>query len=485
MPGPFLENRYFVALLIFWCLLGIWLCGGAHVVLGTTETLMVSSAFPSSVVFFVLTGLGMIGLHLIVRRNARARARFFARLPGLVFRIDKDGLIEFASEQGLDWIGANLATDSRPDLRDHILDHASLLNLRENAISAQGDITVAELPLTTKEHEQRWLRVQMRALPPYTSDCQIDCIVWDITELVRERNLRRESQTRLETMANLSNEALFLHDSGKCVDANSAEERMFGYGRNALLNLSAADIISPETLPTVTDNIQSGYDKPYEAMAKRHDGSQFPCEINGRNVLIDGKTLRLTSFRDITERRTAEEQIRFQANHDALTSLPNRYLFMDRLTFAIKLSKRRRECFALMYIDLDGFKTLNDTRGHIIGDKVLRDVAARLSAKLRDVDTVARIGGDEFTVILSGSETPEDAEIVANKLKDALTSSPVELGPDEAPYLVTASIGISLYPDHAETIDELISAADSAMYMAKKNGRNTFRFATTKRSENS
>ncbi len=156
--------------------------------------------------------------------------------------------------------------------------------------------------------------------------------------------------------------------------------------------------------------------------------------------------------------------------------------FFQSGPFDIKLSLRRRECFALMFIDIDEFKSLNDNGGHSIGDKTLIEIARRLASTLRNVDTVARIGGDEFTVILPGAETPEDAEQVARKLHSALSDTPIELDNALSPYHVSASIGIALYPDHGETVDELLSAADDAMYAAKKSGRNTFRFATNNHS---
>lgn len=471
MLGPLLKNREIVALQVCWCLLGLWLCGGINVAFALSEP--VTETASTSILFFVLTALALAAGHFIMRRQNKSRERFFSRLPGLVFRIDQYGKIEFASDQGLNWIGASLSDN----LREHIFDHKSLLALRFQAIRAKGDVQAVELPVTTSVGDQRWIRIQMCAVAPFTADCQIDCIVWDITELIEERNLRQESEERLRVLEKLTNEALFLHDGGKCIDTNNAAERMFGYKREELLTLSATDIISKDTLPLVMANIRSGYDKPYEAVAKCKDGREFPCEINGRNVIIQGNILRLTSFTDISDRKFSEEQIRFQANHDALTSLPNRYLFMDRLTYAMKLSKRRRECFALMFIDIDEFKELNDSCGHSTGDKVLGEIANRLSASLRTVDTVARIGGDEFTVILPGTETPEDAETVAKKLQRALTDTGVDIGSDRPPYSISASIGVALYPDHGETVDELIAAADDAMYAAKKSGRNTFRFA--------
>ena len=477
MQRPVLKKRIFRSIQVFASFWVICFFGDAGIAHALPQTTNASDIFSVYSFIFALCGLGLFGCYFLIWHTRRAYARTFSGLPGLVFRIGKSGKIEFASRQGLDWIGASISDN----LRDHILDLDALLDLRRQALEAKGEIRVAELQITTRQGEQRWLRVQSAATLPYKPNGSIDCIAWDITELVNERNLRRESEDRLAVLETLSNEALFLHDGGQCVDLNNAAERMFGYRRDELLHMSAADIIADATLPLVMANIRSGYDKPYEAIAKRKDGKEFYCEVNGRNVQLGDKTLRLTSFTDITDRKLSEDEIRFQANHDALTSLPNRYLFMDRLTYAIQLAKRRRECFALLFIDIDGFKPLNDTYGHSVGDKILNAIADRLTQTLRNVDTVARLGGDEFTIILPGTETPEDAETVARKLQAALTSTPIEIDGDHPPIMVTASIGIALYPDHGDTKDTLLSAADDAMYAAKKSGRNSYMFAATKR----
>ncbi len=472
------HSRYLVALLLFWVALGLWLGVFAPYFLELEPGYNASLTLLGEI---ILMGGGIFIIVAITWLWSRYRAmrdNLYAHLPGLVFGITPQGKIEFASDLGLKWLGIDeKAGSSHYRIQDVLSANKDLADLRERALLTDGQIVEAEIAVFTVAEQRRWLRIQCRTMPPHTPDSMIECIAWDITELVRERTLRTESEQRLEQMANLSSEGLFLHDAGKCVDANIAAERMFGHSRDELLLMSAVDIVAESSLQMVIDNIQSGYDKPYEATARHKDGTLFPCEINGRNVVIDGVKLRLTSFRDISERKIAEDLVRYQATHDALTDLPNRYLFVDRLEYAIKLAKRRKERFALMYVDLDGFKQLNDMHGHVIGDKVLVEVAQRLRHSLREVDTVARIGGDEFTVILPGTETLEDAEIVARKVLQSLTSSPINISSQKQTYEASASIGIALYPEHADNFDDMISVADKAMYQAKKSGKDQFRFA--------
>lgn len=174
---------------------------------------------------------------------------------------------------------------------------------------------------------------------------------------------------------------------------------------------------------------------------------------------------------DITTRRHQQEEITFQAFHDALTGLPNRMLFSDRLDQAIVKARRDQTAMALIFLDLDHFKEVNDALGHAAGDGVLQEVARRLRGCVRSSDTVARIGGDEFTVLLPVVDGPKGAIQVARKL---LQTVPVTLMIDGKPLTVTTSIGISLYPDHAQDAETLIKRADQAMYTAKQNGKNRY-----------
>jgi diguanylate cyclase (GGDEF)-like protein len=178
--------------------------------------------------------------------------------------------------------------------------------------------------------------------------------------------------------------------------------------------------------------------------------------------------------RQQTQRQQDEETIRHLAHHDTLTGLPNRKLFGDRLSGSLARAKRNGRMAALMFIDLDRFKEINDTMGHAVGDKVLQAAGERVRGLLRDTDTVARIGGDEFTIILDDVADAAHAGTVAEKIRGAF-SVPV-LIEDGAEIVVTPSIGISLYPADADSVDQLVNTADAAMYDAKAAGRNVYRF---------
>src|SRR5260221_6014250 len=178
---------------------------------------------------------------------------------------------------------------------------------------------------------------------------------------------------------------------------------------------------------------------------------------------------------DITERLNTERTIHYMAHHDALPGLPNRLLMQDRLNQAIMAARRKQRHVAVLFLDLDRFKIVNDTLGHDTGDFILKDIARRLSSCIREGDTVSRDGGDEFVLILPDLETPEHARVVADKILVEL-ARPVEIGGHEIH--VTPSIGISHYPNDATDVHQLLKHADNAMYQAKDAGRNTIRFFT-------
>lgn len=205
----------------------------------------------------------------------------------------------------------------------------------------------------------------------------------------------------------------------------------------------------------------------------RAGASEFPLEVSVSGMTIDGSRFFTLIARDITERKKVEEHLTYLAHHDFLTGLPNRALFLDRLACALSIAKRSGNALAVLFIDLDGFKAVNDTHGHDAGDTVLQVVAQRLRKVIRTSDNVARLGGDEFTVLLNHVGSHNSAEIVAEKILQLLLD-PIELGSAHM-CDVGASIGISLYEGGEVQAEHLLKQADSAMYQAKLAGKNTWR----------
>lgn len=214
-----------------------------------------------------------------------------------------------------------------------------------------------------------------------------------------------------------------------------------------------------------------------ELWNKRKDGRIFPEWLTITAVKDPGGKVShyVGVFSDISVIKKAQEQLDFQAHHDPLTGLPNRLLLEDRLRVALQRARRENTRLALMFVDLDRFKTINDTFGHHVGDRVLCEVAHRFSTLTRESDTVARLGGDEFLIILEGINEPADASRIADKILDDLRTRPITV--DEV-FFIGTSIGISLFPQDGDEASELIKSADVAMYRAKERGRNTYEFFT-------
>jgi diguanylate cyclase (GGDEF)-like protein/PAS domain S-box-containing protein/hemerythrin-like metal-binding protein len=215
-----------------------------------------------------------------------------------------------------------------------------------------------------------------------------------------------------------------------------------------------------------------------EIWNRRKNGEIYPEWLTITAVQGDSGVLHYVGiFIDITKRKASEEKVKHMAYHDRLTELPNRELFYDRLSLAMSAIRRMQDRLALLYLDLDGFKEINDNFGHKAGDHVLKVTSLRLLACIRNEDTVARLGGDEFAILLSGVTGPSDATKIAEKIIQKL-SEPIPL-PTGHHSVLGVSIGISICPENGVEIDRLMSAADNAMYTSKAKGKNTFTLAST------
>ncbi|HQR66966.1 MAG TPA: EAL domain-containing protein [Thermoanaerobaculia bacterium] len=266
---------------------------------------------------------------------------------------------------------------------------------------------------------------------------------------------------------------------GRILECNSALARILGYpSREEVLALNMHELhLDPEDREvTLASLLQQKFLVNYEIGLRRRDGTPVWVLVN-ESLLEDeaGGPVLEGSLIDISDRKRAEEQSHHQAYHDALTDLPNRVLFHDRLSLAILHAHRRKQILAVMFIDLDHFKNVNDTLGHTSGDEVLVAVADRLKSCLREEDTVARVGGDEFLVLLSGIARDSDVGAMARKLLKVL-AEPFTLKKREL--FLSASIGVGLYPNDGTDAETLVANVDTAMYRAKEAGRNNFQFFT-------
>lgn len=216
---------------------------------------------------------------------------------------------------------------------------------------------------------------------------------------------------------------------------------------------------------------EDGESKIIEVRVPRPDGDRY--YITTVKPILDGRQQVISVIcisKEITERKAMEQRLAYLACHDTLTDLPNRTLFSDRMQQAIALARRNNGHMALMFLDLDNFKPINDSFGHHVGDLLLKAVAKRMLECVRETDTVGRIGGDEFVVVLPSVDEQTDALLVAEKIRHAL-SQPFELAGDHRLKL-SSSIGIAIYPEHGEDEIALSKNADDAMYLAKSRGRN-------------
>lgn len=387
-----------------------------------------------------------------------------------------EGLIDFVNPAGVrmlnyesdgDIIGRPLAAFVHPDYRD-LLDEG-LGILAEEGLPLPLRLVRSGGTLIDAEFTVRLMNRGNRAA--YMIEAR------DITRFKQSAEAVRAREQKLQGILKTAAEAIItIEQDGTIESFNPAAERIFGYRTVEILAKPVTILLvdpPPEPGDEPCAHVRSrliGTNR--EGIGKRKDGEEFPIEFSVAELRHGSQLLFIGIIRDISERRRAEERIRHLAHHDTLTGLPNRHLFNDRLAMALSRARRSGAKLALMYVDLDRFKPINDTLGHEAGDAVLKTVAERLSQSLRKVDTVARVGGDEFVVIAESITSVEDAGVVARKILESLRE-PIAFRVHECQ--IGCSIGISLFPEHGEDPDTLCRTADSAMYAVKAAGRNDFR----------
>lgn len=295
-------------------------------------------------------------------------------------------------------------------------------------------------------------------------------------QLIAELEDLRASEEKYRVLLDESSDPIFaFYADGRYRYVNREFANGLGKGQDEIIGKTIWDVFPKEEadkrFAAVSWVFENGKSKALEVRVPRPDGDRFylttvkPILDNQRRVITV-----ICISKEITERKAMEEQLERMAQYDALTDLPNRALFSDRLRHAIAQAKRDKTRLALMFVDLDKFKPINDTFGHHVGDLLLKAAARRMQDCIREADTVGRMGGDEFVVLLPTIEEVQDALVVAEKIRRALNQT-FDL-PGYQGLKISSSTGVAIYPDHGHDEIQLAKNADDAMYRAKELGRN-------------
>ncbi|MDP1735305.1 MAG: PAS domain S-box protein [Sulfuritalea sp.] len=400
-------------------------------------------------------------------------------LQDTYYRTDIKGIITRASRsvkqllgyEVEEFVGRRLADSyCSPEEREEFL-----ARMRANG----GHIVGGESRLRHRDGHEVWVRTTAHFMKDAAGN------IIGVEGTTRDNTRQRKAEEELRLAAKVfesSGEAIMITDAEGCmISVNQAFSRVTGYGADQAVGRNASLLASGRHSREFFSDmwremLETGYWHG-EIWNRRRDGEIFPEWLGISSVRdAEGKITHFVGiFSDISERKAAEAKIAFLAHHDPLTGLPNRLLLKDRMGQAIVHAERTGNKVALLFVDLDRFKAVNDSFGHPVGDALLRDAAQRLLACVRDSDTISRHGGDEFLVVLTDLQSSEVPAQIAAKIM-AVLCAPFHIDDHEA--TISASVGIAVYPEDGAGFDELLQKADTAMYHAKEAGRNAFRFYT-------
>jgi diguanylate cyclase (GGDEF)-like protein/PAS domain S-box-containing protein len=348
--------------------------------------------------------------------------------------------------------------------------------LREH-LRGESELFLSEHRVRGSDREWFWVRARGRAVER-DEHGKVTRIAGTARNITNVRQAERERRIAIAVLRSMSEAVSVFDGEFNFVSINPAFTRMTGYTEAEVLGRSSSILDSAQHdqtfyLRTRQKLIHEGH-WAGELWERRKNGQEFLCAIQcvAAQVAHGEAQLYVAVLNDITLQKRAEQELRYLANFDTLTNLPNRALLSERLSRAIVRARRQNHRIAVLFLDLDRFKDINDSLGHTAGDRILRAAAMRLQDTVGEHQTVARLGGDEFTVVLETLNDPAEADRIAREIITAF-EAPLVLD-DRQEVVISPSIGISLYPDHGQVPTELLKQADTAMYQAKAAGRRTF-----------
>ncbi len=383
---------------------------------------------------------------------------------------------EFMGRRREDWIGKTPYDLLTPDL-------AALAVMEDREVLQSGKSIASEVILQDGAGGERQMVKHISSFTsPDGKPLGLIGVLTDITDFKQVKRALEASEGRFQVLTESAMDIVTVLDADGVITYQSPSVRhLLGVDPQQMVGRSQYDFVHEDDVALMrvrfAELVNNGFvDKPFEFRVQAHDGSWRVLESMGKSCL-DVPAVRgiVVNTRDVTERRAIEARVVHLAYHDALTGLPNRSLMQDRISGAISRSERSTKKFAVMFIDIDNFKNINDSLGHDAGDDLLRRVAHRLSESVRSHDTIARQGGDEFIVLLDELEGHQGATRVAQKILQSLRSTFKVNGADQH---VSGSIGIAVFPDDGTDASTLLKNADTAMFHSKSLGKNTFQFFT-------
>jgi len=414
----------------------------------------------------------MMEREVTLRRSAQVRLAdaLESSREGIVV-VDSSGRIALANSQATRFLGDSI---------EGLSSGRSTLTASGPSISEGSLVPVEKTLETTSEirlSDGRWLRVSRSA----THEGGYIALYSDISVLKQQEEALKGTNLLLDAALENMSQGLCLYDADQrlkvvnrrfCDIFNiTPEDLRPGIDVSRVIEFSVASGNYP------AQTVEALVEEERELFREGGNSTRLQQLSGGRYVEITRQPISeggwVATYEDVTERKRAEAQIIFMARHDALTGLANRIVFAERIEEAIAELGRSAQCFAVLCLDLDHFKEVNDTLGHPMGDKLLGHVAERLKACVREIDTVGRLGGDEFAILLRGLHRPEEAEILARRIVKVL-SEPYLI--ETHPVMISVSIGISIAPNDGVLYDKLLKNADVALYLAKGDGRGTWRF---------